>query len=76
MERRGFRWKERSDDPELERQLIEELERRRQERIAQRRQRALDRRSRRFFALFVALALGISAVLGYEGFLILRSLFG
>ena len=44
--RRRTRWKDRADDPELERELIEELDRRRRAREEDRERRARERRAR------------------------------
>ena len=52
---RRTRWKDRADDPELERELIEELDRRRRAREEDRERRAQERRSRWVIWLFVLL---------------------
>ena len=58
--RRRTRWKDRADDPELERELIEELE----------------RRARWLIWLFVLLTAGAAIAIGYGALQVARSLFG
>ena len=65
--RRRTRWKDRADDPELERELIEELDRRR---------RARERRSRWVIWLFVLLTAAAAVAIGYGALEVARSLFG
>ena len=65
--RRRTRWKDRADDPELERELIEELDRRR---------RARERRSRWVIWLFVLLTAAAAVAIGYGALEVTRSLFG
>ena len=74
--RRRTRWKDRSDDPELERELLEELERRRRAREEDRQRRAQERRSRWVIWLFVLLTVGAAAAIGYGALQVARSLFG
>jgi hypothetical protein len=74
--RRRTRWKDRADDPELERELIEELDRRRRAREEDRQRRAQERRSRWVIWLFVLLTVGAAAAIGYGALQVARSLFG
>ena len=62
---RRTRWKDRADDPELERELIDELDRRRRAREEDRERRALERRSRWVIWLFVLLTAAAAAAIGY-----------
>jgi hypothetical protein len=73
---RRTRWKDRADDPELERELIEELERRRLAREEDRERRAQERRSRWVIWLFVLLTVTAAAAIGYGALELARSLFG
>ena len=73
---RRTRWKDRADDPELERELIEELDRRRRAREEDRERRALERRSRWVIWLFVLLTAAAAAAIGYGALEVARSLFG
>jgi hypothetical protein len=73
---RRTRWKDRADDPELERELIEELDRRRRARAEERQRRALERRSRWVIWLFVLLTAGAAVAIGYGALSVARSLFG
>ena len=73
---RRTRWKDRADDPELERELIEELDRRRRGREEDRERRALERRSRWVIWLFVLLTVAAAAAIGYGALELARSLFG
>ena len=74
--RRRTRWKDRADDPELERELIEELDRRRRAREEDRERRARERRSRWVIWLFVLLTAAAAAAIGYGALEVARSLFG
>jgi hypothetical protein len=73
---RRTRWKDRADDPELERELIEELDRRRRARAEERQRRALERRSRWVIWLFVLLTAGAAVAIGYGALSVARSVFG
>ena len=73
---RRTRWKDRADDPELERELIEELERRRRAREEDRERRAQERRSRWVIWLFVLLTAATAVAIGYGALQLARSLFG
>ena len=73
---RRTRWKDRADDPELERELIEELDRRRRARAEDRQRRAQERRSRWVIWLFVLLTAGAAVAIGYGALSVARSLFG
>ena len=74
--RRRTRWKDRADDPELERELIEELDRRRRAREEDRQRRAQERRSRWVIWLFVLLTAAAAVAIGYGALEVARSLFG
>src|SRR4029077_10706747 len=73
---RRTRWKDRADDPELERELIEELDRRRRGREEDRERRALERRSRWLIWLFVLLTVAAAAAIGYGPVEVARAVFG
>jgi hypothetical protein len=73
---RRSRWKDRADDPELERELIEELDRRRRGREEDRERRALERRSRWVIWLFVLLTVAAAVAIGYGALELARSVFG
>jgi len=71
---RRTRWKDRADDPELERELIEELDRRRRAREEDRERRAQERRSRWVIWLFVLLTAAAAVAIGYGALQVARAL--